>query len=114
MEIHTAEPLVPNPSLFEVEIGVAELKRYKSLGIDQIPVELIKAEDETLHYEIHKFINSIWSNEEFPQQWKESIIVPICKKSNKTTSNHCGIALLSIPYKNVIQYPSLKAKSICR
>jgi len=28
----------------------------------------------------HKIINSIWNKEELPEQWKESIIVPIYKK----------------------------------
>jgi hypothetical protein len=32
IEIHTAEPLVPDPSHFEVEIAIAKLKRYKSPG----------------------------------------------------------------------------------
>jgi hypothetical protein len=40
-EIHTAEPLVPEPSAFEVEIE--KLNSYKSPGIDQIPAEWIKA-----------------------------------------------------------------------
>jgi hypothetical protein len=35
MEIHTAEPLVPDPSPFEGEIAIAKLKRYKSPGNDQ-------------------------------------------------------------------------------
>jgi hypothetical protein len=35
---------------------------------------------ETLCSEIHKLICSIWNKEELPQQWKESIIVPIHKK----------------------------------
>jgi hypothetical protein len=43
MDIHTAEPLVPEPSLVEVEIAIGKLKSYKSLGTDQIPAELIKA-----------------------------------------------------------------------
>jgi hypothetical protein len=33
-EIHTAEPLVPEPSSSEVEIAIEKLKRYKSPGID--------------------------------------------------------------------------------
>jgi hypothetical protein len=36
-EIHTAEPLVPDPWPCEVEIAIAKLKRYKSSGSDQIP-----------------------------------------------------------------------------
>ena len=40
-EIHTAEPLVPEPSAFETEMATEKLKRHKSPGIDQIPAELI-------------------------------------------------------------------------
>jgi hypothetical protein len=43
IEVHTAEPLVPGPNRLEVEIAIAELKKYKSPGSDQIPVELIQA-----------------------------------------------------------------------
>jgi hypothetical protein len=75
---------VPEPSLVEVEIAIGKLKSYKSLGTDQIPAKLIKAGDETLCFEIHKFIYSIWNKEELPQQWKESIIIPIYRKDNKT------------------------------
>jgi hypothetical protein len=74
MESHTAEPLVPEPSLFEVEIAIGKLKSYKSPGIDQIPAKLIRAGGETLYSEIHRLICSIWNKEELPQQWKESII----------------------------------------
>ena len=41
-EIHTVEPLVPEPSVFEFELAIEELKCQKSSGIDQIPTELIK------------------------------------------------------------------------
>jgi hypothetical protein len=68
MDIHTAEPLVPEPSLVEVEIVIGKLKSYKSLGSDQIPAKLIKAGDETLYSEIHRLICCIWNKEELPQQ----------------------------------------------
>jgi len=42
-ERHTAEPLVPEPSAFEVELATEKLKSQKSPGTDQIPSELIKA-----------------------------------------------------------------------
>jgi hypothetical protein len=82
--IHITEPLVLNSSPFEVEIAIAKLKNYKSPGSGQIPAELIQAGGETLQSEIHKLINSIWSKEELPDQWKESIIVQIYKKGDKT------------------------------
>jgi hypothetical protein len=60
MDVHTAEPSVPEPSLVEVETTVGKLKRYKSPGTDQIPARLIKAGGETLCSEIHKIIYTIW------------------------------------------------------
>jgi hypothetical protein len=41
--MHTAEQLGPGPSHLDVEIAIAKLKKYKSPGTDQIPVELIQA-----------------------------------------------------------------------
>jgi hypothetical protein len=65
------------------------LKSYKSPGNDQFPAELIQSGGNTLRSEIHKFINCVWKKEEFPEQWKESIIVPIYKKGDETDcSNH--------------------------
>jgi hypothetical protein len=44
-EIHTAEPLVSEPSAFEVELAIGKLKIHKPPGNDQIPAELIRAGD---------------------------------------------------------------------
>jgi hypothetical protein len=68
MNIHTAEPLVPESSLVEVEIAVGKLKRYKSLCTDQIVAEFIKARGEALCSEIPKLIHSIQNKEALPQQ----------------------------------------------
>jgi hypothetical protein len=97
-EIHTAEPIVPEPIESEVEMAIEKLKRHKLPGIDQIPAELIKAGGRTIHFEIHKLINYIWNKEELPEQWKESI--PIYKKGDKTDcNNYRCISLLSTTYK---------------
>jgi hypothetical protein len=66
-----------------VEIGIGKLKSYKSPGTDQIQAELIKAGGATLCSEMHELICPIWSKE-LPQQWKDSLIVPIHKKGDKT------------------------------
>jgi hypothetical protein len=48
---------------------------------------------------IHKLINSVWNKEELPEQWKESIIVPVHKKGEKTDcNNYRGISMLPTSY----------------
>jgi mannosyltransferase OCH1-like enzyme len=39
----------------------------------------LKAGERTIHYKIHKLIIFIWNKEELPEEWKNSIIVPIYK-----------------------------------
>jgi len=51
-EIHTAEPLAPQPSGFEVQNGIGKLKGHKSPSIDQIPEEFITAGVGPIRYEI--------------------------------------------------------------
>jgi hypothetical protein len=82
--MHTAKRFVPDPSAYETEVAIEKLKRYKSPDVDQIPAELIQAGGETLHLEIHKLIELIWNKEELPYQWKESVVVHINKKGDKT------------------------------
>jgi hypothetical protein len=50
--------------------------------------------------EIHKLISSVWNKEELPQDWKESISVPVHNKGYKTDcSNYQDISLLLASYK---------------
>jgi len=51
-EIHTAEPLLPEPSASEFELTIDKLKSHKSPGIDKIPAELIKAGGRTIRLKI--------------------------------------------------------------
>jgi len=91
---------VPEPSAFEFEMAFEKLQGHQSPGTDQIPAELIKAGGRTIRSEIHKLITSIWNKEELPEEWKESIIVPIYKKGDETNcNNYRGISLLPTKYK---------------
>jgi len=98
-EIQTAEPLVSEPTAFEVEMAIEELQRHKS-STDQSPEDLIKARDRTIRSEINKLTNSIWNKVELPDEWKESIIVTVYKKDDKTDCNNCrGITLSQLRTK---------------
>jgi hypothetical protein len=56
---------------------------HKSPDTNLITVELIHTGGKTLRSEIHKFINCISNKEEFPAQWKDSLIEDIHKKGDK-------------------------------
>jgi hypothetical protein len=104
IEVHMAEPLVPGPSRREVEIAIAKLKRYKSSGSDQILLELIQAGGKTLWSHIHNFINSIWNMEKLPHQQKESVIVPVYKKSDKIVVHIMGYHCYQLTNFYLISY----------
>ena len=99
-EIHTTEPLLPEPSAFEFELAFEKQKSHKSPGIDQIPAELFKAVVSAIRYEIHKLVTSIGNKEELPEEWKKSIIVPLYTKGDKRDcSNYRGVSILPTTYK---------------
>ena len=96
--IHTAEPLVSEPSAFEFELPIENIK-VTNHQVYQIAAELIKAGGNTIRCEIQKLVISIWNKEELHEEW-ESIIVSIYKKDDKTDcSNYRGISLLPTTYK---------------
>ena len=89
-------------SAFEFELAIEKLKSHKSPGIDYISAELIKTGGRTIRFEFHKLIISIWNKVELPEEWKESIIVPIYKKGNKKDCrNYKCISLLPTTYKTL-------------
>jgi len=99
-EIHSRTTLVTQPSASEFQLAIDKLKSHKSPGTDQIPAELIKAGGRTICVEIHKLITSICKKDELPEERRESIIIPIHKKGDKTDCNtYRSISLLPTTYK---------------
>jgi hypothetical protein len=93
-EIHTAEPILREPSAFGDEVTTEKLKRYRSPGTDQILAEMIKAGVGTIHSDIHKHINSVWRKRVCLSSAKNQ---SQCHKTD--CSSYCGISVLSTTYK---------------
>ena len=68
----------------------------KASGGDGIPVELFQILKDDAVKVLHSISQQIWKTQQWPQDWKRSLCIPIPKKGNaKECSNYCTIALIS-------------------
>jgi hypothetical protein len=58
-------------------MSIEKLKIHMSPGTDQIRAELFKSGGRTIRSEIRKHFYSIWNEGELPEEWEESVILPI-------------------------------------
>ena len=68
----------------------------KPSGGDGIPVELFQILKDDAVKVLHSVCQQIWKTQQWPQDWKRSVFIPIPKKGNaKECSNYHTIALIS-------------------
>ena len=68
----------------------------KTNGGDGIPAELFQILKDDAVKVLHSISQQIWKIQQWPQDWKKSVLIPISKKGNaKGWSNYCTIALIS-------------------
>ena len=67
----------------------------KASGGDGIPAELLQILKDDAVKVLHSIYQQIWKTQQWPQDWKRSVFIPIPKKGNaKESSNYCTIALI--------------------
>ena len=63
---------------------------------DGIPVELFQILKDNAMKTLHSICQQIWKAQQWRQDWKRSVFIPISKKGNvKESSNYCTTALIS-------------------
>ena len=76
----------------------------KAGGGDGIPVELFKILEDAAVKVLHSICQQIWKTQQWPQDWKRSVFIPISKKGNaKECPNYCTIALISHTSKEMLK-----------
>ena len=77
----------------------------KASGSDGIPVELFQILKEDVAVKVlHSICQQIWKPQQWPQDWKRSVFIPIPKKCNaKECSNYCTPALISHTSKVMLE-----------
>ena len=90
------------------------LSSYTKLGDDGIPVELFQILKDDSVKVLHSVCQLIWKTQQWPQDWKGSVFIPIPKRGNaKECSNYYTIALISHASKgegngNLLRYSCLE------
>ena len=80
----------------EVKWALESITTSKASGGDGIPVELIQILKDDAVKVLHSICQQIWKTQQWPQDWKRSVFIPIPRKENaKECSNYLTIALIS-------------------
>ena len=86
------------PDILECEVkwALESITMNKASGGDGIPVELFQILKDDAVKVLHSICQQIWKTQQWPQDWKRSVFIPIPKKGNaKECSNYCTIVLTS-------------------
>ena len=89
----------PNILECEVKWTLESITTNKAGGGDGIPAELFQILKDNAVKVLHSNLETcqqIWKTQQWPQDWKRSVFIPVPKKGNaKECSNYCTIALIS-------------------
>ena len=86
------------PGILECEVkwALESITTKKARGSDGIPVELFQILKDDAVKVLHSICQQIWKTQQWPQEWKRSVFIPILRKGNaKECSNYHTIALIS-------------------
>ena len=86
------------PDILECEVKwtLESITMNKAGGGDGIPVELFQILKDDAMKVLHSICQQIWKTQQWSQDWKRSVFIPIPKKSNdKECSNYHTIAVIS-------------------
>ena len=88
--------LEPDILEYQVKWDLGSITTNKASGGDGIPVELFHILKDAAVKVLHSICQQIWKTQQWPQDWKRSVFIPIPKKGNaKEYSNYHTIALIS-------------------
>ena len=97
--------LEPDIQECEVKWALGSITTSKATGGDGIPDELFQILEDDDVKVLHSICQQIWKTQQWPQDWKRSVFIPIPKKGNvKECSDNCMIALISHASKVMLKF----------
>ena len=96
--------LEPDILEFEVKWALGSIPMNKASGGDGIPVELFQILKDNAVKVLHSICEQIWKTQQWSQDWKSSVFIPIPKKGNaKECSNYHTVAFISHTSKVMVK-----------
>ena len=88
----------------KVKWALGSITMNKASGGNGITVELFQILKDDAVKVLHSICQKIWETQQWPQDWKRSVFIPVPKKGNaKECSNYCTIALISYASKAMLK-----------
>ena len=103
------------PDILECQVkwALGSIIINKASGGDGIPVELFQILKDDAVKVLHSICQQIWKTQQWPQNWKRSVFIPIPKKGNaKECSNYCTIVFISQASKVMLKFFKLGFNSM--
>ena len=96
--------LEPDSLECEVRWPLGSITMNKASGGDKVPAELFKFLKDDAVKVLHSICQQIWKSEQWPQEWKRSVFIPVPKKGNaKECSDYWTIALILHARKEMLK-----------
>ena len=105
------------PDILESKVkwALGSITMNKASGGNGIPVELFQILKDDAVKVLHSICQQIWKTQQWPQDWKRSVFIPIPKKGNaKECSNYCTIALISHASEVMLKILQSRASTVCK
>ena len=99
------------PDILECEVkwAIGSITMNKASGGDGIPVQLFQILKDEAVKVLHSMGQQIWKTQQWLQDWKRSVFIPIPKKGNaKECSNCCTVAFISHASKAMLKIPQAR------
>ena len=106
LDNHDGVSTHPEPDILECKVkwALGSITMNKASGGDGIPVELFQILKDDAVKVLHSICQQMWKTQQWLQDWKRSVFIPIPKKGNaKECSNYHAIALISHASKEMLK-----------
>ena len=93
------------PDILECEVkwALESITVNKASGGDGIPIELFKILKDDAVKGLHSICQQIWKTQQWSQDWKRSVFIPISKKGNAKNAQTTALALISLAKRVMVK-----------